>query len=122
MLGIKNYTPPKRDVDDVGKLKDSITHKVQVGDMVRISLGGMRQTAARCIARGNDGMWVEDESGQRYKMLWEHVIGQDGGKKTKPAVAVTTDKPLAKSFVKVKTRPTPTAAIPPGLAASPSKT
>jgi hypothetical protein len=102
MFGIKNYTPPKRD-DDIGKLKDSITHKVQPGDMVRVSLGGMRQAVARCISRGEDGLMVEDESGQRFSVNWEHVIGQDG-KKAKPAVPViTASKELAKAFVKMKT-------------------
>jgi hypothetical protein len=102
MYGIKGYSPPKRDVDDVAKLKDSITHKVQVGDMVRVSLGGMRQGVARCISRGKDGMFVEDEDGKRYSVLWEHVIGQDG-KKAKPAMVVMTDKPLAKSILATTT-------------------
>lgn len=81
-LPMKTYKPPETP-DDVDHLKDAIVRRVAIGDNVHVSLGGMRQTTAKCIARGKDGITVETPEG-RFKVAWHHVIGRLDNDHAKP--------------------------------------
>ena len=83
------FKPPKRK-DDVGKLRDSVTHRVQVGHDAKISIGGMMTTVVKVLAIGADGIQVENDTGARFSVLWEHVIGAAGKPEKQP-------EPLKKS-------------------------
>ena len=83
------FKPPKRK-DDVGKLRDSVTHQVQVGHDAKISIGGMMSTTVKVLSIGVDGIQVENDAGSRFAVLWEHVIGAAGKPEKQP-------EPLKKS-------------------------
>ena len=83
---------PKPPQDETDALRDSITHRVQVGDDVRVSIGGMRQTTIRCVSKGSGGITGEDENGKRFKIYWEHVIGLAGKKPTEKKVLLNVKR------------------------------
>lgn len=60
------------------------------GDMVRVSIGGMSQTTVRCLTKGADGILAENQAGERFKILWTHVIGP--ADKEKPLKKSDTDE------------------------------
>lgn len=79
--------------DDIEKLDDNIRHKVVMGEMVHVSLGGMRQAQVRVMARGPDGIVGRDSDGIDYKIAWHHVYGGVEAKKPEQmAKAITTAK------------------------------
>ncbi len=98
---MKTYRPPEVP-DDVDHLKDAIARRVNPGDDVHVSLGGMKQTTAKCTARGKDGIVVETPEGE-FKVAWHHVIGKVENAHAKPAEQVeksiifTADPDLLKS-------------------------
>lgn len=79
---MKTYRPPETP-DDVDHLKDAIARRVNPGDQVHVSLGGMKQTTAICTARGKDGITVETPEG-KFKVAWRHVIGKVENAHAKP--------------------------------------